>query len=536
MSSTSFTDSQVINQLVSGLRWYGGTITYALPTTSANIYGTNGEKPGFIALNSTQQLAATIALQTWDDLIAPIVTPTTSSSSNIELAYTRTTTDYAHTYEPSTGSIWFNATYTDLSNPSIGGYGFGTYLHEIGHAFGLNHMGAYNGTGNWTPSSFQDSTVYTVMSYFGPDHSATPSTVAAADWTDANGISHSAQTPMLNDILAIQSIYGAGTARTENTVYGFGSTITGTLAAIYDFALNKAPVLTLYDTGGVDTLNLSGWGSASSVNLGAGCYSSCDDMTNNLAIARNSIIENAITGAGNDTLLGNDVGNVLQGNGGNDSLQGAQGNDTLIGGDGTDTAVYSGVKSNFSFSYDPRSASYLITDKTGFEGTDTLTNVEYARFGDTTVRVDALNQSIYRYYNETTKAHFYTSSVADMEKLATIYTDFKFETEAFKSALASASDVIDVYRFYNANSHAHFYTTSAADVAFILANLPNFNSDGVGFQAHSTQSAGTVPLYRFYSPIKDNHFFTTSTVEADYVKTQLVGLYNYEGIAFYVDA
>ena len=33
---------------------------------------------------------------------------------------------------------------------------FQTYVHEIGHALGLDHMGNYNGNGNWTPSSFQD--------------------------------------------------------------------------------------------------------------------------------------------------------------------------------------------------------------------------------------------------------------------------------------------------------------------------------------------------------------------------------------------
>ena len=44
-------------------------------------------------------------------------------------------------------------------------------------------------------------------------------------------------------------------------------------------------------------------------------------------------------GAGNDTLLGNDVGDVLNGNAGNDSLVGGSGNDTLIGGDGNDTLI-----------------------------------------------------------------------------------------------------------------------------------------------------------------------------------------------------
>ena len=47
-------------------------------------------------------------------------------------------------------------------------------------------------------------------------------------------------------------------------------------------------------------------------------------------------VENAIGGAGNDTMLGGSVANVLWGGGGHDSIDGEAGNDTLDGGDGDD--------------------------------------------------------------------------------------------------------------------------------------------------------------------------------------------------------
>ena len=48
-------------------------------------------------------------------------------------------------------------------------------------------------------------------------------------------------------------------------------------------------------------------------------------------------IENAMTGAGDDSLLGDGLANWLSGSAGNDRLNGGDGNDTLDGGDGADT-------------------------------------------------------------------------------------------------------------------------------------------------------------------------------------------------------
>ena len=177
-----------------------------------------------------------------------------------------------------------------------------------------------------------------------------------------------------------------------------------------------------------------------------------------------------------------------------------------------------------------------MSSSTGTDGTDTLSSVEQVTFADGTFATSDLNASVFRYYNEVTQAHFYTSSLRDVSAIESVYTNFHFEKEAFKSAASNASDVVDVYRFYNENSHAHFYTARQADISYIDAYLPQFTNEGVAFQAHAGHSDGTVPLYRFYSPIKDNHFFTASEAEANYVRTELIGLYNYEGVAFYVDA
>ena len=62
---------------------------------------------------------------------------------------------------------------------------------------------------------------------------------------------------MLDDIAAVQAMYGADlTTRTGDTTYGFHSTAD---RDVFDFYTNINPFLTIYDAGGHDTLDLSGF-------------------------------------------------------------------------------------------------------------------------------------------------------------------------------------------------------------------------------------------------------------------------------------
>lgn len=386
--AANFTLDEVFQQLDSGRKWSGSTITYAFPTSVAGIFS-DGEGSTFRPVNTTQQTVFIQALQTWDDLIAPNFQLTQQTGSNIEFGYTTSNIGYAHAYFPTTGSVWLNAS-TGLTRPTVGAYEFLTLVHEIGHALGLDHMGDYNGAGAFSPSSFQDSTVFSVMSYFGPVGSQRSSEVASADWTAANGTTYSPQTPMLNDVMAIQRIYGASTTtRTGDTVYGFSSNITGVAANLFDFSKNPFPIVTLFDSGGIDTLDLSGWSTASFINLEPGVYSSGNSMTNNIVIAYSSVIENAVGGAGNDVLTGNQAANRLDGGNGNDQLVGGAGNDTLVGGagndtmtggEGEDTAVFAGTFASYTIAYNAADISYSISGAS--TGSDVIFGVEFFQFSD----------------------------------------------------------------------------------------------------------------------------------------------------------
>lgn len=220
--------------------------------------------------------------------------------------------------------------------------GFKHAVHEIGHALGLHHGGHYNGSVD--PSTQQhsayDDRLYSVMSYISWDPRYTPKylsdySVRGTNWGYAGGDPRTApQSLMQLDIRAIQQLYGAAspekTPFTGGQTYGFNSTIEGTLAKIYDFALNQQPVVTLYNQGSHNTLDLSGFRHDAVIDLRAGAFSSTGGLTNNIAIAQNTLIEKAVGGGGQDIITGNSADNILDGGSRADRMSGQHGDDIYL--------------------------------------------------------------------------------------------------------------------------------------------------------------------------------------------------------------
>ncbi|WP_374691302.1 calcium-binding protein, partial [Accumulibacter sp.] len=94
---------------------------------------------------------------------------------------------------------------------------------------------------------------------------------------------------------------------------------------------------TLSDAGGMDAINTAAIAGDTLLDLRPGHVSLLAGQA--VTIAAGTIIENADSGDGNDTLLGNDAANSLRGWRGNDSLDGGTGVDTLDGGAGDDVYV-----------------------------------------------------------------------------------------------------------------------------------------------------------------------------------------------------
>ncbi|MBO9709847.1 MAG: M10 family metallopeptidase C-terminal domain-containing protein [Caulobacter sp.] len=344
---------------------------------------------GFAPFTEAQKAAAREAMASWDDLIAPTLVESAPEVADITFAnYTNRPGTQAYAYLPYdytpdnadliAGDVWVSANQPSNFQLDEGLYGIHTLTHESGHALGLEHPGDYNAapgvsiTYAANAEYYQDSRAYSIMSYFA----ASETGARHFDFNISTTVY--ASTPLVHDIAAIQAIYGADmTTRTGDTVYGFNSNAG---RDSYDFTKTPAPVMAIWDAGGNDTIDASGYATDQIIDLTPGSLSSIGGvtydtapsfeqvnanraaagyapvalatynsnmallaanpvvgrLTDNVGIAYGATIENAVGGSGADRLIGNTVANTLTGNAGNDLLEGRQGDDVLFGGAGDD--------------------------------------------------------------------------------------------------------------------------------------------------------------------------------------------------------
>ena len=361
-------DQGMLNQIEGDTSdgWDGPDITYSIDVDYGNLLQDIADlsdigslfSPDTVATSAANQTAFQEIVQLWSDVIATKIDfvphdedaditletvtnlPTGVGGSTYATLHVPLVPDDADIFLNTTDANFYDVGYgPNIDLDDAGRYQWMAILHEFGHALGLQHPGDYN-AGASEPTyendrEFNEDTAqFSVMSYFDGSNDN-----SAINWTRSEA---APQTPMIYDILAIQAYYGVDTTtRLGDTTYGFHSTAG---EDVYDFSKNPYPVLTIWDAGGNDTLDASFTGLAPErIDLTPGSYSDIGGLIDNVGIAFGVIIENAIGGAGDDTITGNAADNHLVGNDGNDHLIGGGGNDTLDGGNGDDTLEADGT-------------------------------------------------------------------------------------------------------------------------------------------------------------------------------------------------
>ena len=241
------------------------------------------------------------------------------------------------------GDVWLNSGINyKPADYQPGGQGLGSLMHELGHAIGLKHPFE----GKQPLSKALESNQYTVMSYTPHPKSKlvqfSQEQTAAGTLTKWSTSDLDPRSLMLGDIAAIQALYGAN----RKTNAG---------ATIYRYSDTDVFFETIWDGGGIDTLDCSSMEQRCIMSLNPGSFSSIGlrdsakslralhkvpsqialnkldpnlyNGSNNLAIAFDCDIENATGSRANDSIVGNALANTLRGGLGADQITGGGGGD-----------------------------------------------------------------------------------------------------------------------------------------------------------------------------------------------------------------
>lgn len=234
-------------------------------------YSFNDNSDAGYNFSSEQKAAIETALKQLEDLFGLTFTKVSQGNSDLTFSAQNGPLNNAEIGTDAAGVanvLYYFPSQSELSSTDVG-YGsrfFTTTIHEVLHGMGLGHPGAYNG-GNTTylndAEQRRDTEQYSVMSYFiaGDDGSGTSNFFKfGGTWKYVHP-----STPQLLDLLALTrgdfdgSFAGfnfSSATRSGDTRYGYK--VKNKLDDVFDFKVNEAPVVTIFDGGGMDTLDLSG--------------------------------------------------------------------------------------------------------------------------------------------------------------------------------------------------------------------------------------------------------------------------------------
>lgn len=257
------------------------------------------------------------------------------------------------------GDVWLDVETAAVMQP--GQEGFYVFLHELGHALGLQH-----------PLPTSDISGATVLL---PHLATFQNTVMLDD----NGAQPPRMWPTwfgMMDLQALRGLYGSRMVSVQDDTYDLArlSTLMGNL---------------LVDDGGVDTVDFSASSSGVQVDLRPGqSWSFGGDAQGqyraNLTLAWTSVIEHVKGSPGDDYLIGNDLDNTFASMGGNDLIDGGQGMDTVL---------FAQTASAYRLGYG--GGAIMLSARSGNEGVVQLQSVEMLGFPDRRVPLPTQSHASY---------------------------------------------------------------------------------------------------------------------------------------------
>lgn len=140
---------------------------------------------------------------------------------------------------------------------------------------------------------------------------------------------------------------------------------------------------------------------------------------------------------------------------------------------------------------------------------------------------------VYRFFNDQTSTHFYTTSTIERDIVLSRWPQFLYEGPVFYAYLTPTPDTRPVYRFFDTATGTHFYTQSDAERDQFIATQKTFIFEGPVYYAPFGEGSGRAPLYRFHNTRTHAWFYTASATDRDIV-LRLWPWFQLEGVVFYV--
>ena len=130
---------------------------------------------------------------------------------------------------------------------------------------------------------------------------------------------------------------------------------------------------------------------------------------------------------------------------------------------------------------------------------------------------DASDTTIYEFFNARDNASFYTVDENEKEFIEENLSNYALQEQpSFSSVDPLTGGAEEVYRFVNNSTGRHLYTTSEVERESIAENLDNYSFEGDKFFGYEDGSVdGSIPIYRLYNSIRDLHVFTADEARKD---------------------